>query len=201
MSQAAQIFPQPEYAYVNFPNQNSTEFKLVRKFLPYCKTIVPTWINPQSAYDSFMAHLPDLQEVYESLIDEESKKTFCGFWLNRVSFRLDKIVFANTPQYICHGFLPKEGDIVIDCGTNDGGTALRFLNMGCKVYGFELDEKICAQAAKLAEGKNFVVENCGLGAHKSEMKYSSFGKGGGHLNSQGLETAQITTLGSVDNLF
>ena len=122
--------------------------------------------NDTLVFDVFIKHLPELLDVYESLIDEESKKTFCGYWRGMISNRISEIVCANTPQYICPGFLPKKDDILIDCGVYDGGTSLRFVNMGCKVYGFELDEKIFKVAAELAKKRNFVVENFGLGSFK-----------------------------------
>ena len=160
------------------------------------KIITPMAIRGQSTeyvYELFMVHLDDLWEVYESLIDEESKKTFCGYWLGCISNQLSKIVYANTPQYICPGFLPKEGDIFIDCGTYDGATAVRFVNMGCKVYGFEIEKNLYAKARKVAEEKNFIVENLGLGSRKHEMKYISSGAAT-RLSSQGTETTQITTI-------
>ena len=142
-----------------------------------------------------MTHLPDLQEVYESLIDEESKKTFCGYWRGCISNQLSSVVYANTPQYICPGFLPKAGDIVIDCGAYDGRTAVRFVNMGCKVYSFEMEKENYNRAAKLAEEKNFTVENIALGALKQEINYVPSG-GATRIDSQGSETVQMTTLDS-----
>ena len=77
-----------------------------------------------------MSHLDDLREVYESLIDEASKKTFCGYRLGNISNRFGEIVFANTPHYICEGFIPNRGAVVIDGGVFDGGTAAVFAQMG-----------------------------------------------------------------------
>ena len=45
----------------------------------------------KDAYDFFMNHLTDLQSVYESLIDEESKRTFRGYWLGNISHQLGDI--------------------------------------------------------------------------------------------------------------
>lgn len=192
MSQAAQIYPQPEYVFV----AGSTEFKIAKKFLGKVKIIEQAWIRgllPEDVFEIFMAHLPELQEVYESLIDEESKKTFCGYWFGCISNQISSVVYANTPQYICPGFLPKAGDIVIDCGAYDGATSARFVNMGCKVYSFEMDKTNYERAVKLADEKNFVVENLGLGYYNHKINYAHKGAAT-KINLQGSETAQITTL-------
>ena len=103
---------------------------------------------------------------YVLLIDEESKQTFCGYWLGNIASRLGDIVHANTPHYICAGFIPERGAIVIDGGLCDGGTSVRFSQMGYKVYGFEMDKKNYELSLKVAKEKNFVVENLGLGSYK-----------------------------------
>lgn len=194
LKDAAQIYPKPEYVLA----PGSKEFKLAKKFIGDVKIIEQAWIRglpPERVFEIFMTHLPELQEVYESLIDEESRKTFCGYWLGCISNQISSVVYANTPQYICPGFLPKAGDIVIDCGAYDGMTSLRFVNMGCKVYGFEMDRKNFERSSKLAAEKNFVVENLGLGYYHHETSYAHAGAAT-KINLQGSETAQIITLDS-----
>ena len=194
MRDAAQIYPQPEYVFVS----NSAEFKFAKKFLWNVKIVEPASIRglpPDSVFEIFIEHLPELQEVYESLIDEESKKTFRGYWLGCISNQISSVVYANTPQYICPGFLPEAGNIVIDCGAYDGATSVRFVNMGCKAYSFEMDKKNYELSLKAAEEKNFVVENLGLGSYKHEITYKSEGAAS-HLDAGGMERAQIITLDS-----
>ena len=193
IADAAQIYPQPEYVL----GMGKCEFKLAKKFLPAAKTLTHApevwWQTKDETFSVFIEHLSELYEVYESLVDEESKKTFRGYWLGSISNQIGKIVCAKTPQYICPGFLPKEGDVLIDCGVYDGGTSLRFVNMGCKVYGFEPDKKIFKAAEALAKERNFVVENFGLGAFKH---VTNFDRDGIKINPQGEESVQITTLDS-----
>ena len=157
--------------------------------------------NTDEIYETFMAHLDDLQEVYELLIDEESKKTFRGYWLGNISNQLSKLVLSNKPHYICAGFIPERGAIVIDGGVCDGGTTLRFSQMGYKVYGFEMDRKNFELAKKVAEENNFVVENLGLGSFKHKTAYIHVNEniGASRLDSKGTDTAQITTLDSYVN--
>ena len=192
MSNAAQIFPQPEYVLVG----NNNDFKIAEKFLGNVKIILRGMIrgqSPDKVFDIFMTHLPELQEVYESLVDEESKKTFCGYWLGCITNQISSVVYANTPQYICPGFLPKAGDIVIDCGSYDGSTAIRFVNMGCEIYGFEMSRQNYERAAKQ---KKFIVENLGLGAFKCSVNYTPNNGAATRIDMHGSETAQITTIDS-----
>ena len=142
-----------------------------------------------------MSHLDDLQEVYTSLIDEESRKTFRGYWLGNVSNQLGKIHHSKNPHYMTPGFIPERGAIVIDGGVCDGGTAAIFSDMGYKVYGFEMDKSNYEMSLKVAKEKNFILENLGLGAYKHEMKYSlGSHPGANRLDIYGSETAMITSI-------
>ena len=192
VSKAAQIYPQPEYIFV--PDEISANF--ATKFMSKCKILFSTQIGGQSAdaiYEIFMSHLPELQEVYESLIDEESKKVFRGYWLGCISSRIDRIVYANTAHYFLAGFTPKPGDIFIDGGCYTGWTAAQFAGVGCKVYSFEMNKVNFDLSTKLASEKNFVLENLGLGSHEHNAQYIN-AKGASRLNPAGTETATITTL-------
>lgn len=183
---------QPEYIFA------LTDFEVAAalKYFPNAKSIIFDGNNKENMYKTFMAHLSDLREVYESLIDEESKKTFRGYWLGNISNQLGEIVHANTPHYICAGFIPERGAIVIDGGTFDGGSAKIFTEMGYKVYGFEMDKANYAIARKVAEENNFVVENMGLGFCKQEGHYNSSGSSANKLNPYGSDTVQITSIDS-----
>ena len=163
------------------------------KYFPGCEAICIGRGNTDNIYEIFMAHLDDLREVYESLIDEESKRTFCGYWRGCLSNQIGKIVYANTPHYICAGFIPEAGAIVIDGGAFDGGTATVFTEMGYKVYAFEMDKENFALARKAADENNFVIENCGLGSYKHEMTYDKK-LSSSRISETGSEVAQIITL-------
>ena len=163
------------------------------KYIPDCKVLSLNYLQGEEMYNAFMNHLVELKEVYESLIDEESKKTFFGYWLGRTSNQLGEIIHTHSAHYLTAGFIPEPGAIVIDCGVFDGGTATIFSEMGYKVYGFELDENNFNYSKKIAAEKNFVVENLGLGSFKHEVKYNPSGSGS-QLNPNGTLTAQVTTI-------
>ncbi len=193
VSKAAQIYSQPEYIFAI--DDISARFAI--KNFPVSKVLNINGGNTDHIYETFMTHLDDLQEVYESLIDEESRKTFRGYWLGNISNRLGDIVLANTPHYICAGFIPERGAIVIDGGLCDGGTALRFSQMGFEVYGFEPDKTNYETARIVGEENNFVVENFGLGSFKHETTFThATNPGASRVDPHGKETVKITTLDS-----
>lgn len=134
------------------------EYKIALSYLDKDIEIINWGKNIQRTRDSYkvyMNHIADLYDVYDSFVDEESKRVFCGYLLAKVSSKLSYAVFSNTPQYICPGFLPKAGDIFIDGGAYNGLTAKRFYDMGCKVVAFEMDEYNYALADKISKRINF----------------------------------------------
>lgn len=175
---------------------NTFDARVAAKNFPASKVICLENENTAEIYDVFMSNLPALKNFYDTLIDEESRKTFRGYWLGKVSNRPDKLHHANNSHYMTPGFIPEHGAIVIDGGSFDGGTCLRFVERGFKVYGFELDKNIFNIAAQVAEQKNFVVENVGLGSYNHTANYRPLNGGSTHLDEDGSQSAQIITLDS-----
>ena len=182
----------PEYIFT----LDITDARFAAKHFPASKILYPERKNTTEIYDTFISNLPALKKVYDALIDEESRETFRGYWLGNVSNQLNKIRHTENPHYLTPGFIPERGAVVIDVGSYDGGTCLRFTERGFKVYGFEMDKNLFGHAAKVAKENNFVVENCGLGSHKHEAKYLPLNGGSTHLDDDGSEVAQIITLDS-----
>lgn len=191
VNDAARMYPQPEYIFVT----ELIEARVALKYFPASKVLVFE-DSADETYETFMRHLDDLQEVYESLIDEESKKTFRGYWLGKISNQLGKIVYSNSRHYLIRDFIPESGAIVIDAGVYDGGTATIFSEMGYKVYGFEMDAKNYERSIKVAKQKNFVVENFGLGAYNHNAHYDLTGTTGSRINENGAGIAKIISLDS-----
>ena len=187
---AAQVYPQPEYVVTT----DDIAARVAIKNLPASKVTGIDKGNTEHIYETFMTHLDDLREVYESLIDEESKKTFCGYWLGRISNRLGEVVHSNAAHYLINAFIPASGAVAIDCGVFDGGTAAIFAEMGYKVYGFEIDRVNYERSLKVAEEKNFVVENLGLGSYKHDGHYDLKGHSGNKLTAGGSQTVPVTTI-------
>ena len=192
VKQAAQIFPQPEYVFVT----DQLSAAVAMKFMRGSKIIFPADIrgeDTETVYKIFMTHLDDLREVYESLIDEESKRTFRGYWLGCILNRIDLVVHANTPHYFLTGFMPKPKDIFIDCGSYNGWTAAQFAKLGCEVYSFEMNKTNFEMATKTAAEYNFTVENLGLGSYPHEENYID-ARGASRLDANGANTTNIVTL-------
>ncbi|MBR1646463.1 MAG: FkbM family methyltransferase [Selenomonadaceae bacterium] len=192
LDDAAKIYPQPEYILTNDIKQ--IDARIALKNFPASKVLSLNRGNTERAYENFMTHLDELREVYESLIDEESKKTFCGYWLGNISNQIGEFVHSNSAHYLINGFIPERGAIVIDAGVFDGGTSVVFAQMGYKVYGFEIDRITYEYARKLAEENNFVLEHLGLGSYKHEMRCTPSGRGDNHLTDDGTETVRVTTI-------
>ena len=80
-----------------------TNARVAAKYAPFSKILSLNRNNPNpdsnENYEAFMNHLRELQEVYESLIDETSRRTFCGYWLSRISNQFQEIVYS--PQTYC----------------------------------------------------------------------------------------------------
>ncbi len=186
----SKIYPQPEYIFT----MNLVSARIGVKYMPASKTISLNNGDTEQLYETFMNHLDDLKGVYESLIDETSRRTFCGYWLGRITNRFSEFVFANNSQYLSEGFIPEPGSTVIDCGACDGSTAIKFMNIGYKVYGFEMDRKNFELAKKVADDKGFVVENLSLGSFRHEMRYNPSGGSGNAWNAGGSEITQVVTL-------
>ncbi len=169
--------------------------RVANKYIANCKAISlgGPGRNSELAYNAFMNNLDKLQEVYESLIDEESRKTFYGYWLGNISHKFGELNHVCLPHYVLSGFMPKENDVFIDVGVCDGGTSVKFKNLGCKVYGFEMDKKNFEIAKKVAAENEFIVENFGLDCLNHEVKYNPTGAATS-INPNGSETAQVKTL-------
>lgn len=126
---------------------------------------------------SFTEHLESIGQVYR-MLDREGQEHYLAEWERMLSGDLAKGKWVDTEQYfLAGGYMPKEGDICIDGGAFDGGTAREFLSVGCRVHSFEMDEqnyrKVQQQAVKLG----FVANNAALGAASGFMSYSSAGAG------------------------
>ena len=186
----------PEYIFTLTP----IDARFAAKNFPASTVFYPENENTAEIYDTFMSNLPALKNFYDALIDEDSRKTFRGYWLGNVANRPDKLHHAKGPHYMTPCFIPAAGAIVIDGGAYDGGTGLRFTERGFKVYGFELDKNLYPFAAKVARENNFVVENVGLGAYNHTAKYRPLGGGSTRVEDGGTESAQIITLASSSTL-
>lgn len=186
------IYPQAEYVFTN--DNAEIDARVALKFFPNTKVLSFNRGNTERIYQIFMANLSNLREVYESLIDDMSKKTFCAYWLGNISNNFGELLHANSAHYLIDGFIPAEGAVVIDGGVFDGGTASVFAQMGYQVHGFEIDKLSYEFACKVAAENNFVVENLGLGSYKHEMRCTPSGHGDNRLSNDGTEIIQVTTI-------
>ena len=147
----------------------------------------------ENLYNLYMEHMPELYSVYEMFADDESKKVFRAAITGGTTQVLQDFRFAPEPQYFLNGFLPKEGDIVIDGGAYDGATSADFVKQGAQVYAFEMDENNYKNCLVTAEKFGFTIENLGLSNQESEGLYFSVGAGSSK-NSNGNLTGKFIDL-------
>ena len=145
----------------------------------------------------YFEHMPEIFEVYQDL-DEVSQDVLLGYILGIISNRYSFCKYSENQQYILDGFIPKPGEVVIDAGVCDGSTSSMFADFGCRVIGFEMDSENYKIASKLAEKKNFVVENLGLGDENKSASYthSEYNIGGSFIDDKGNSKTQLVTLDS-----
>ena len=136
-------------------------------------------------YDTFYQHLGEISEVYQLFDDAESRKTYRQALKTRVSSKLSDYHYAPEPQYFLEPFFPVDGDIAIDGGAFDGGTAIDFVGQGAKVYAFEMDQKNYQQILPRAKKHHFTIENMGLSSEESTATYLSAGAGSHMLGGGG----------------
>ncbi|MBR4905113.1 MAG: FkbM family methyltransferase [Selenomonadaceae bacterium] len=152
-------------------------------------------VSDSENFSSVMKHLSELYSVYEMLGSDESKKVFRAAIKGRLTGKISDYRFAPEAQYFLNGFYPKAGDIAIDGGAYDGGTAVEFSKLGAKVFAFEMDAtnyKNCATRINKFNG-DITLENLGLSDKAGKEKYFYFGTGS-RKNSNGALTADFVDL-------
>ena len=190
--------PHPKYCFVV---EDFGTFVTLKRLLEY--NLEPIFLEfkefPGTVnFDFYIEHLPRIFEVYQDLIDDESRDVLIGYMLAQISKRISFCKFSNNVQYILNGFEPKPNEIVIDCGVCDGATSAMFADFGCRVIGFEMDSENYKIASEVAKNKNFVVENFGLGDENKSVTYrhAKDNIGGSKISINGTLKTQIITLDS-----
>lgn len=154
----------------------------------------------ENQYNLYIKHLPELYDVHEMLVDDESKKVFRASIIGKVTNILQDFRFAPESQYFLNGLLPAEGDIAIDGGAYDGATSTDFAKQGAQVYAFEMDANNYKNCIVPAEKFGFTIENLGLSNQASTSHYSvagagsrkiADGVGGGYLLTSSTSTATL----------
>ena len=195
INKIAEVFPRPKYLFI-FSDPKACAFVDRLKSLGIELIELARGGGNSSCY---LDHMSDLYEVYNSLIDEESRRVFLAFLLGNSSTRISDYIFDPMPQYFLHGFMPQAGDILIDGGAFDGSSASKFKKYGCDVYAFELDKLNFENAKSRGDREGFVVENFGLGEHSQQIDYVVSGMSS-HTSSNVATTKnkQVGNLISID---
>ena len=173
----------PRFGEENFPVKpqevffitNLQDFGFVPYFTSYGMEVLT--YSDDGQFFFMMTHLPELYNVYNMFGSDESKKVFCAAIRGRLTGKISDYRFAPEPQYFLEGFYPSAGDIAIDGGAYDGGTAIAFAKCGAKVFAFEMNaENYKNCAARLNDSKfDVTLENLGLSDKESVENYAHIG--------------------------
>lgn len=99
----------------------------------------------EDKYNIFVGELTKFEELYKSLEDEESRKTFRNYFLGNTLNQLGKIEFSLVPSKLTVGFVPQEENIVVNFDAYSRESWKQFTKMNCKVYDFGADENSSAE--------------------------------------------------------
>lgn len=148
----------------------------------------------ERAYNQFFAHLDEIYRTYDGMADAESRVGYLSYLLGRLSRRTQDFYLAPETQYYYPGFGPEKGDIVIDGGAYDGGTALAFEQAGAEhVFAFEMDADNFVRCRERLAGHKAVVENMGLSDAVRADRYMAMDTGS-HQDVSGEAIARFMTI-------
>ena len=162
-------------------NEDVISWKFQEKFFEMgIRFILP--IGDLQVYNNIHKYIiNNIDNIYDTYYmlnaNDDSRASYVASLYNKVSGNINELKFSESQQYFLAGYLPKQGDIVIDGGSYDGSNARDFSQLGCKVYSFELDKNNYEKVLKSANQYHFIPENKGLGAVKDDLHYSVGGVG------------------------
>lgn len=145
-------------------------------------------------FNFYIDNVVELYKTHELFAEAESKEFFRAYITGKLSRRISDFKFAPEAQYFLEGFIPAEGDTVIDGGAYDGATARDFTMQGAKVYAFEMSNENYPLCIDRAEKYNFVVENLGLSSRECEENYIESGTGSSKKLGRGNAVAHFIDL-------
>lgn len=149
-------------------------------------------------YDFILANIDKIHEVYKNLADASSKEAYLAVLCERVSGVITDLKCSEAVQYFHDCCMPETGDVVFDCGSYDGQTAVEFSQLGCKVYSFELDKINYQKGIAKAEKYQFILENLGVGAARGQVHYSA-GDAASSIQTQGNAVGEIIDIDTYVN--
>lgn len=151
----AKIQPRPEYIFADDKISSAYATKIFSK----SKVITLQNKNLRELGDKhkiFVGNLMQFEEMYQSLADEESRRTFRGYFLGNVLNQIGAANFTNIPHYLTAGFTPKPENVVVNFEIDKVDGWKKFTKLNCKVYDFEVGNQT------LPTAENLVAENRGL---------------------------------------
>lgn len=144
--------------------------------------------NKILTYEEIILNQNSIQESYDLLADEQSKKIFIEFMNWKVTGDMSKVVRfteGNWLEVFSSDLLPHKKDYVyVDVGVYTGDSLVRFLAFSggrySRIIGYEPDEVNYTEASRMIELcrlENITLEKKGLWSEKTKKEFFSIGDG------------------------
>lgn len=152
---------------------------------------VPFGTGRKHAPFLYQEYAKELEKIYASLADDESKCTFASVVKGLLLGEIDWIRPCPYPEYQHSLVCAKEGDIVLDAGLFDSTVLRKFaqkIGKSGRVYGFEPEPNNYRFVEQTIERfgnpeQNIVLVNYGVYSHKDTLFISDEGASG-RLNTE-----------------
>lgn len=143
----------------------------------------PTADSEYMTYEWFMNHSDKLQNIYDKLSDDLSKRTLEAYINQKISLKYGYLsaVKSEELQYFEKDLIKfREGEVFVDCGAYDGDTAISFIqalkeqniNSYDSIISFEPDEenfkKLCSRNIR-----NHVCVEAGVSDKTGKISFDS----------------------------
>lgn len=135
LQEVNKLQPQPEYIFT----ETNLSARVATKILPRGKVITLQNKNLRELednYKKFVGNLTQFEELYNALADDESKKTFRGYFLSNALNQIGAANFSIIPHYLTKNFTPQAENIVVNFEVDKIDGWKKFTKLGCKVYNF-----------------------------------------------------------------
>lgn len=158
--------------------------------------------------DHIQNNLPRMNELFNILEDEESKRVLTAILRYRLSYNADELMASGYRQYFHPVVHPKRGDAIVDGGAFIGDTVrdfIHFVDKECTIYAFEpaTDNygELCNFIKKEKIDDRVIPINAGLSDTSQALSFleKNTGRYGSHFDAEGNVTVNTVSIDEIVN--